>query len=283
MTVFQGDFGKGIPTGSGIWSDPGANPCIAYGPLPVAGVTPTGSGLIFPNFRVGMTINGSEGTEFVLCKLVLAGTTDLLPGQAYFWDAQFTAILFSATNGNNTLSTECGILNVFAPNLAAGTYWVWMQRAGHASVMALAASVATGAAETTATAGSVKFPAVATPTAGQKSAGPCTAFVASSGVTFTGNTTNGSPYITNVVSAMTGGGITDLQLGQTITGTNLPANACVAAIDKLGGQWRIAIGTGTATNYAVLQNATGTAAATTFTVTSHVTANVFWPTLNKQN
>lgn len=279
MTVFQGDFGRGVSTGSGVWSDPGANPCIAYGPVPSSGTT--GNGIPFPTFRVGTTINGSEGAEFVLCKLVLGSTTDLLPGQAYFWDAQFTATLFSGTNANNILNSEVGVLNVFQPNTAAGTYYVWMQRAGHASVVSVAGSVATGSGETTATAGSMKFPASAT--ASQKSAGPFTAFVASSGVTFTGNTTSGSPYITNVVSAMTGGGITDLQLGQTITGTNLPANSCIAAIDRLGGQWRISIGTATATNYAVLQNATGTAAGTTFTVTSHVTANVFWPTLNKQN
>lgn len=279
MTVFQGDFGRGISTGSGVWSDPGANPCIAYGPVPGSGTT--GTGIPFPNFRVGTTINGSEGAEFVLCKLVLAAVTDLLPGQGYFWDAQFTATLFSGTNASNILSDEVGILNVFGPNTAAGAYYVWLQRAGHASVMAIAGSVATGLGETTATAGSLKFPASAT--ASQKSAGPLTAFVASSGVTFTGNTTNGSPYILNVVSAMTGGGITDLQLGQTITGTNLPANSVIASIDSLGGKWRIGIGTGTATNYQTLQNATGTAAGTTFTVTSHVTANVFWPTLNKQN
>lgn len=279
MTIFQGDFGRGISTGSGVWSDPGANPCIASGPVPSAGNT--GSGIPFPNFRVGTILNGSEATEFVLCKLVLASITDLLPGQAYFWDAQFTATLFSGTNASNILADEVGVLNVFGPNTAAGTYYVWLQRAGHASVVAIAGSVATGAGETCATAGAMKFPASAT--ASQKSAGPCTAFVASSGVTFTGATTNGSPYITNVVSAMPGGGITDLQLGQTITGTNLPANACIASIDSLGGKWRIGIGTATATNYGTLQNATGTAAGTTFTVTSHVTANVFWPTLNKQN
>ena len=68
-----------------------------------------------------------------------------------------------------------------------------------------------------------------------------------------------------------------------ITGTNLPANSIVAGIDSVGGKWRIAIGTNTAATYTTLQNATGTATATVFTVTSHVTANLYWPTITKQN
>ena len=279
MATWQGDFGRGISTGSGVFSAPGANPCVLDGPVPVS--TATGSGLLFPKFRLGMTIQGDYGADFIYAKLVLAAATDLLPGQWYFIDENFLLTLGSATNASNTLSYETGILNVFANQQAAGTYYAWLHRAGHASVSALAGSVATGAAETSATAGNMKFPATAT--VGQKSITTATAFVASSGVTFTGNTVSGSPYITNVVSLIPGGAITDLQLGQVITGTNLPANAIVAGIDAIGGKWRIAIGTNTAATYTTLQNATGTATGTTFTVTSHVSANIYWPTLTKQN
>jgi len=272
MAVWQGDFGKGVPTGSGVWSDPGVNPCVLDGPVPAAGVS--GQGLVFPKFKVGMIASGDLGAEFIYGKLVLGATTDLLPGQGYFLDKDFAATLISATNGNNTLNAEVGVLNVWGPSTPAGTYYGWFQRAGHASVSSVAGSVATGAAETGAAAGQFKFPAAAT--VGQKSAGPMTAFVASSGVTFSGTTTNGSPYITAIAA------ITDLQLGQVITGTGLPSNSIIAAIDKQANGWRVTIGTNTAGSYATTQNATASGTAT-FTVTSHVTANIFWPTLNKQN
>jgi len=151
-------------------------------------------------------------------------------------------------------------------------------------IRAIAASLANGSGETNATtAGTMKFPAAASPTAGQKSAGPANAIVASSGITFTAASVNGSPYLTNVVSASSGGGITDLAPGMTITGTGLPANSCIAAIDKSGGLWRVTIGTSTTGAQSTVQNATATNASTTFTVTTHVSANLYWPTLNKQN
>ncbi len=278
--VWQGDFGAGVSTGSGVWSDPGANPCVLIGPVPAAGVS--GQGLVNPQFRLGMTVNGDYGSEFVFCKLVLAGTTDLLPGDCYFLDGNYALTLFSATNANNTIGAQVVVGQVFAPATAAGTYYLWAQRAGSAIVRAIAASVANGQGETNATtAGTMKFPSSAT--AGQKSAGPAQAVVASSGITFTGNTVNGSPYITNVVSASSGGGVTDLVPGMTITGTNMPSNACIAAIDKVGGQWRILIGTSTTGAQKTAQNATGTATGTTFTVTTHVSSVLYWPTLNKQN
>lgn len=277
--IWQGDFGKGQPTGSGIFSDPGINPCVAYGPVPATGVS--GQGLTFPPYRLGMIAQGDFGAEFVLCKLVLAALTDLLPGQAYQWDKDFTLTLL--TTANSVLNEEVGWAQIWAPQLAIGTYYVWVQRAGHMAVIAAAASVATGAAETTATAGQVKLPAA--PTAATKSIGPATGFGASSSITFTGNTVNGSPTINNVVSAsgLAADPLRDITLGMVITGANLPANSIVSAIRKVGNTWAIDIGTNTGGSYATLQNATGTAVGTVFTVTSHVVANVYWPTLNKQN
>jgi len=280
--VWQGDFGKGIPTGSGIWSDPGANPCLLYGPAPAAGVS--NQGLPVPQWRLGMVLSGDYGAEFVFVKLTLSGTTDLLPGDCYFLDGNFNATLFSTTNANNTINAEVGVGQVFAPATVAGTYYLWLQRAGRAAIRAIAASLANGSGETNATtAGTMKFPAAASPTAGQKSAGPASAVVASSGLTFTANTVNGSPYLTAVASASSGGGVTDLVPGMTITGTGLPANSCIASIDKQGTGWRITIGTSTTGNQSTAQNATANGTAVTFTVTTHVSANLYWPTLNKQN
>jgi hypothetical protein len=271
MTVYQGDFGKGVATGSGVWSDPGANPCILYGPQAAAGTS--SNGVPLPNWRAGMVVSGDAGSEFVYAKLVLGGVTDLLPGQVYQLDKDYNATLL--TTANSVLNQEVVVLTVWAPQTQAGGYFGWFQRAGRASVQAAAASVATGFGETTATAGQLKFPAA--PTAGQKSVSPTSAYQASSGVTFVGNTTAGSPTITGVAS------INDLQLGQVITGANLPANAIIAAIRRSGAGWSLDIGTNTAGSYATLQNATGAAVGTTFTVTSHVTVNFDWPTLNKQN
>lgn len=275
--VFQGDFGTGQSTGSGIWSEPGANPCVAM-PASV-----NASSIPGPQFKLGQRIWGSEGSEFIFAKLVLASATDLLPGQGYFLDKDFLATLMSGTNASNILNAEVGVLNVWKPLLAAGTYYIWLQVAGHVSAQAAASSAATGTAETTATAGQFKFPTSAT--ASQKNALPMTAYVASSGVTFTGNTVNGSPYITGVQSVSGGAAnpLDDLQVGQVITGTNLPSNSIIAAIDKTNGGWRITIGTNTAGSYGTLQNATGTATGTTFTVTSHVTATLTRPTFSKQN
>jgi len=179
------------------------------------------------------------------------------------------------------LNASVVVANVFAPATPAGTYYIWFCRAGHVLVRASAASIATGMAETTATGGQVKF--LNSHTGGATTLAPLSAYGASSNITFTGNTVNGSPYITNVVSAISGGAINDLQLGQVITGTNLPANSIIAAIDKVGGQWRITIGTNTTGNQSVVQNATGTATGTTFTVTNMVQALLYWPTATVTN
>lgn len=281
QACWTGDFGTGQPTGSGVWSDPGVNPCKLYGPLPTAGTT--GNGIPLPPYKLGMVVNGDLGGEFVLGKLTLGSTTDLLPGQGYFLDKDFNLTLTSGTNASNILNAEVGVLNVWGPQTPAGTYWAWIQRAGHCSVLASAASAATGSAETTATAGQFKFPT--SPTASQKNALPMTAYNASSSVTFTGATSSGSPYITGVQSVSGGAAnpLDDLQVGQVITGTGMPANAIIAAIDKQGSGWRITIGTNTAGSYSVVQNATANGTGVTFTVTSHLTANVYWPTFVKQN
>ncbi len=274
--AWQGDFGAGIPTGSGVWSDPGVNPCVLLSPPAAA----AGGGIPQPQFKPGMIVNGDYGAEFVLCRLTLAGATDLLPGDCYFLDGAYNLTLFSTTNANNVIGAQVVVGQVFAPATPAGTYFLWAQRAGNSVVRVVAGSVNNGQGETNATAaGTMKFPASAT--ASQKSAGPAQAVATS--VTFTANTATGSPYLTAVASASSGGGVTDLVPGMTITGTGLPANSCIAAIDKVGGQWRLTLGTSTTGAQRTTQNATANGTGVTFTVTSHLPAVLYWPTLNKQN
>lgn len=280
--TWQGDFGKGVSTGSGVWSDPGANPCVLYA-VPSTTSPTSGLGVPAPQFRVGMVVTGDLGTEFVYGKLVLAAIADVLPGQAYEFDENYNATLL--TTANSVLNAELVVLNVWYPQAPIGTYYGWFQRAGRAAVQAAAASITNAQAETTATAGQLKFLASAGHTAGTKSTQSATSMGASSSIQFTGATTNGSPYITNVASTNALGGITDLQVGQVITGANLPANSMIAAIDKMGpgNGWRITIGTNTAGSYSTLQNATASAAGTTFTVTNMVVVNLCWATLQTQN
>ena len=276
---WQGDFGKGVSTGSGVWSDPGANPCQIYGPVVTAGLSD--NGVPFPQWRVGMVIAGDFGTEFVFAKLTLVSQTDLLPGQVYQFDKDYNATLL--TTSASVLNAEAVVLNVWSPGLAVGTYYGWFQRAGRVSVQAASGSVANGQGETTAVGGQLKFVSNTSHTAGAKTVSPSSAYQAVSGITFTGNTTSGSPYITAVQAASGPSPISDLQVGQVITGTGLPANAIIAAIDKQGGTWRITIGTNTSGSYNVLQNATANGTGVTFTVTSHVTVNWDWPTMAAQN
>lgn len=265
MTIFN------TKTGSGIFSDPGADPAVIYGPVPAAGTT--GTGVALPPMRLGTVLNGTDGSEFILAKLVLAAATDLLPGEFYTFDRDFLAV--KLTTALSVLNQEAGVAQVFANQQAAGTYYIWLGRAGHLPVRAAAASVAGGLAESTTTAGVAKFPATATVTA--YSISPTTVYVATAGFTFTATTTNGSPTLTNVSS------IKDIALGATLAGTGLPANAIVAAIRQVGGAYVIDIGTSTTGALTTLQNCTATANTITITVTLTLPGNVFWPTLNKLN
>jgi hypothetical protein len=92
-------------------------------------------------------------------KLVLAAATDMLPGEFYTYDRNYLAV--KLTTATSVLNQEVGVGLVFANQLAAGTYYLFLGRAGHLPVRAAAASVATGYGETTATAGVAKFPATA--------------------------------------------------------------------------------------------------------------------------
>jgi hypothetical protein len=266
MTNYLGKFG------SGTYGDPGSDPTVLQGPTPASGTT--GNGLLYPPMRLGTTMTGSEGTEFVLCKLVLAALTDMLPGEVYQWDREYLATRLTTATG--VLNQEAGVGMVFSNQQAVGTYYIWLARAGHLPIRAAAASVATGYGESTATAGVLKFPASATASA--FSVSPTSVYVASAGVTFTATTTNGSPTLTNISQT----GIKDLALGAAIAGTGIPANANICAIRQTGSTFAIDIGTTTAAALTTLQNATASGSITV-TATLTLPANVSWPTLNKLN
>jgi hypothetical protein len=257
--IFQGNYG------SGVFSDPGADPTRLYGPVPAAGQT--GQGVLLPPMRVGTVISGDAGSEFVLCKLTLGSTTDLVPGQAFQFDKDYNASLLS-TSGS-VLNQEVAFGQAFAPQTAAGTWYIWLGRAGHLAVKATGA--ANGFGETTAVAGTVNF--AATPTAGTKSISPSSLYAAS--FTFTATTATGSPYLANVAS------IADLTLGAAIAGTGIPASTVVGSIAKAGNAWILGMVQSAALT--TPQNATANGTAVTVTVSGTLPANIDWPTLAKQN
>lgn len=287
--VWQGDFGKGIATGSGVYSDPGINPYVIYGPISATATsvmafsTGFGSNAIPQiQFRLGLVAQGDYETEWIFCRYVSTGTPDLLPGQVWQIDENYSASLITTTTAAANLNAQVGVSYVFFPAIPAGTYYFWLARAGRVIVQAAASSLAGGGAQTGATAGQVKF--LTTHTAGTWQVSPFSAFAASSNITFLGDTVNGQPYITNIKSQISingvTGGLTDIVPGAVITGTNMPSNALIKTIDQLGagGTYRITLGTNTAGAMNTTQNASGTAAGTTFTITNMVQGLLYWPT-----
>lgn len=285
MAIFQGDFGKGVITSSGVFGDPGVNPWVLYGPTPSTTTVMTNA-IPQVQFRVGTVSPADYETEWVFCRLSVASVTDYMPGQVFSVDENFNAALITTTVASNNKNTNVMVGSVFAPATAAGTYYLWLARAGNLAVQAAASSTAFGQAETTATAGLVKFLASASHTATSYTLSPLIGYGASSSITFKADSVNGSPVLSNITSQVTGplagtGGITDLVPGMVFTGTGAPANSIIAAIDKLGpgGTYRISIGTNTTGAQSTAQNATATGTQVTFTVTSHVAAKVMWPTI----
>lgn len=259
MTIYRGTLGQGV------YSEAGVDPTVLSPIAPATGVS--NGGVPVPSMRVGTVITGAEGSSFTLCKYVLAATTDILPGQVFQWDRAYTASLITTALG--VLNQEAGVSVCFANAVPAGSYYIWLQRTGHAPMRTLAASVATGAGETTTTAGTLKF--LTTPTGSSYGLPAAGGYLASAGFTFTANTTNGSPTLTNVSS------ITDLALGASIAGTGIPANANIATIRSTGGSFVIDIGTTTTGALTTLQNCTANGTAITVTVTLTLPAALTQP------
>ena len=266
---WQGDFGVGVLSGNGLWETSGINPCV---PLKIAAAGVSQS-IPQPQFKLGTRVKGDLGSEFILGKLVLASATDLLPGQAYTLAGDYTMVL--TVTSTPLLRQEVVISQVWAPQLAAGTYYIWGQCGGRTAARVVASTVVAGLLETTATAGALK--GVLTATAGATSIAPGGAYVATTGFTLVNCVTvNGSPTIN--VSDITG-----ITYGTLIAGTGVPANAIVAAIRKGGIGWYIDIGTNTAGSYTVLQNCTASATNITMTFSGTVPVLITRPTQTVTN
>lgn len=250
----------------------GANPFAIEGPIV------SGSGIPGPNFTLGDVSWGDAEAEWVYCKLVLASTTTMQPGQWLQWDKDYTASLL--TTANAVVGQRCGVfVGASIPpttsggpagtvSLLAGTYYVWLQRAGQAPALMTTVTANLVIAETTTTAGQANAPASATVSTKQITP---VSFAAAS-TTFTATTVNGSNVLTLLSGANTGSGPF---IGATITGTGIPGSTTVTGLNYSP--------SGTITSVVLSANATANGTAITMTAAGVVEVGLMWPYLAKVN
>jgi hypothetical protein len=250
----------------------GANPFNIEGPIV------SGSGIPAPNFALGSLAWGDMEAEWVYCKLVLGSTTTIQPGQWVQWDKDYTATLLTTANG--VIGRGVGVLNIQSVNstttgtasaisLAAGTYYMWVQRAGQAPCLVSASTTANLViVETTTTAGQANVPASAT--VSTKGITPVSFEAAST--TFTATTVSGSPVLTAI------GGNANVAsgpfIGATLSGTGVSA-VTVASI-TYGPN-------GTISSITMSGNASASGTGVTITATGVLEGRLAWPYIYKTN
>lgn len=247
----------------------GCNPFLVEGPVTL------GSGVFAPSFDLGVVTYGDKGAEFIYCKLVLGSSTTLREGQFYTYDKDYTATLL--TTSNSPRGQEVGVGRYDNPTaLAAGTYYIWLQRAGHCPVKYTGSNNAL--CETTATGGLCNF--TNTPTTTTKLI--VGVYGLDFATTFTANTVNGSTTLTNISS------FNSVCLGQTLSATGIAASQTIAAIYtqgfNLGGGGMVGVPFGKSPDTIEL-SAAATATGTSVTVTPSGcgVAVLMWPYIDKTN
>jgi hypothetical protein len=249
-------------------ADFGANPFNLDGPVNLtAGVS--GQGIVLPQFKPGHTAFGDCESEYVYCKLVLASATTLTPGDLYQWDDTFTATLLTTAGSLRGSPVGVGLVNFPSTNqAAAGTYFLWLLRAGQAPVR-YTTLTANNLTETTATGGACNSPA--SPTVGSKLITGLY-YTRSAPATFTADVTNGSPTLINLtgVSLSTGPFV-----GATLSGTGIAASQKIASINVSA--------QGVPVSITMDANATATNTGVTITPTLVQEARVRWPYIDKTN
>lgn len=208
------------------WGQAGCNPANLY---------ITSQSVPAPQFALGTVVTGDGGAEWTFCKLVLGSTTSLTNGQAYVIDKDFTASLLSTANSPRGASV--GVANIVAASQPAGTYYLWLQTAGHAPVVYTGSGNAL--AETTSTGGLLNFNNTSTSTT-KRIVG---VFMFGTNQTFTADNTNGGFTLNNVSS------LNDVAIGATLAGTGVGSGAKVVSFGTNNGVNQITVDTAsTATN-----------------------------------
>jgi hypothetical protein len=251
----------------------GANPFAIEGPFGA-----TGTGIPAPNFTLGSISWGDSEAEWVYVKLTLSGTTTMQPGLWLQWDKDYNATLL--TTATAVVGLNCGTWGgPVAPtlsggptatqSLAAGVYYIWVQRAGQAAaVVSTGVTASILVAETTATAGQLNVPASATATTKQIT--PVS--FAAANFTFTATTTNGSPVLTVLSGASSGSGPF---LGAAVSGTGIPGSTTITGITYSP--------SGTVQSLTMNNNATANGTGITITAVGVLEVSLKWPYIAKVN
>lgn len=251
----------------------GANPFAIEGPFGA-----TGTGIPGPNFTLGSVSWGDSEAEWVYVKLTLGSTTVMQPGLWLQWDKDYNATLL--TTAAAVVGLNCGTFG--GPNaptlaggpsatqsLAAGVYYIWVQRAGQsAAVVGAGVTASLLVAETTTTAGQLLVPA--SPTVTTKQITPVS--FAAANFTFTATTVNGSPTLTLLSGASNGSGPF---LGATVSGTGIPGSTTVTGLTYSP--------SGTVTAVTLNNNATANGTAITITAVGVLEVSLKWPYIGKIN
>ena len=221
--------------------DAGCNPFTLKGPAV------SGSGVPLPQHKPGTRQDGDCEAEFVYCPLSLAAVTSLVDGMMFAIDTDYNAVPLTTASALRGMSV--GVGRVAQPNVLAGNYFIWLQIAGHAPVVANTGTP-NAPGETTANAGVANFPNGAA-TVGAKTVRGV--FLMAASVVFTATTVQGTPYLSAVSSD------DNLVVGQTVAGAGIPANTTIKTIAYTGGTAQITLSANaTATAYGVNVTATGT-------------------------
>lgn len=253
----------------------GANPFNLDGPIgTVAGASK--DGVFVPQFKAGHVSYGDSEAELVYCKLVLASATTLTPGDWYSWDDDFTATLYANGVAAQAVGCPIGIGLVNAPasaQAAAGTYYLWLLRAGQAPAR-YTTIIASTPVESTATAGAVLSKAGAGTASAKSMTGAM--FVKGAPATFTADVTNGSKILANVST-----GLATLDsgpfIGATLSGTGVAASQKIEYIQVNPPQGPPGV--------SIVMSAAGTVTGTGVTITPTLVqeCRIRWPVMSVQN
>ena len=211
----------------------GARIYAPEGPFGLLGQAP------FQNFRPGSVLRGDSEAEFVYVLLQVMSPTIMNQGDMLIWDQNYRAVRSLSGAGSFQVGDKLGALflgggvgdvqasvppvppALFSANFTlAGVYGVFAQRTGASLVNAAAGAAAGIALSTSAVSGQV---ATAAPV-GSFTIAPGSGVIMPAAVTFTANTTAGSPNLTNCSSNFS------TALGDSVSGAGIPTGCYIKDI-----------------------------------------------------
>ena len=220
----------------------------------------------FPDHRFGAAVDGDAMARFVYARFTATNNQTLRQGDVMYIDNNGVATLAATAGralglkvgtfflGGNYVNVPASQVSPFSYTFSpAGDYGIWVQTNGVSLVNAASTALTAKVACTTTTAGRLDAPTAGV-TAGSATIGGL--FLPATNYTFTANTTNGSPVLTNI-STLTG-----IYPNMSITGTGIPASTTISAIEGIPGNWSIRLSA----------NATATGTTITMTCAGYVEA-----------